>query len=292
MTVLRFKQVDVFTRRPFFGNPVGVVLDGVGLDPEAMQRMAAWANISETTFVLPPTAPGADYRVRIFAPRRELPFAGHPTIGTAHAVLEAGIARPRDGRLRQECSAGVLTLAVEGEGSDRRIAVEVPPARLADVDPAALARICAALGLATPPAGEPKVVDLGPRWLVLELADAAAVRALAPDLAAIAEASRALGITGVTAFGRARAADHALAVRSFAPAEGIPEDPVCGSGNAAVGVLLDAAGALPGAGREYVASQGRELGRDGYVTVRVDPGTRRTWIGGHAVTCIDGTRPE
>ena len=292
MPALRFKQVDVFTRRPFFGNPVGVVLDGAGLDPEAMQRMAGWANISETTFVLPPTKPGADYRVRIFAPRRELPFAGHPTIGTAHAVLEAGIARPRDGRLRQECGAGVLTLAVEGEGSDRRIAVEVPPAKLAEVDPAALARICAALGLLTPLLGETKVVDLGPRWVVLELADAAAVRALAPDLAAIAEASRALGITGVTTFGRARAADHALAVRSFAPAEGIPEDPVCGSGNAAVGVLLDAAGALPGAGREYVASQGRELGRDGYVTVRVDPGTRRTWIGGHAVTCIDGTRPE
>jgi PhzF family phenazine biosynthesis protein len=292
MPALRFKQVDVFTRRPFFGNPVGVVLDGAGLDPEAMQRMAGWANISETTFVLPPTKPGADYRVRIFAPRRELPFAGHPTIGTAHAVLEAGIAHPRDGRLRQECGAGVLTLAVEGEGSDRRIAVEVPPAKLAEVDPAARARIYAALGLATAPVGETKVVDLGPRWVMVELADAAAVRALAPDLAAIAEASRALGVTGVTAFGRARAADHALAVRSFAPAEGIAEDPVCGSGNAAIGVLLDAAGALPGAGREYVASQGRELGRDGYVTVRVDPETRRTWIGGHAVTCIDGTRPE
>jgi len=177
-------------------------------------------------------------------------------------------------------------------GSDRRIAVEVPPARLSEVDPAARARIYASLGLTTPPASETKVVDVGPRWMVLELADAAAVRALAPDLAAIAEASRALGITGVTAFGRARAADHALAVRSFAPAEGIPEDPVCGSGNAAIGVLLDAAGALPGAGREYVASQGRELGRDGYVNVRVDPETRRTWIGGHAVTCIDGTRPE
>ncbi len=291
MTVLRFKQVDVFTRRPFFGNPVGVVLDGVGLDPEAMQRMAAWANLSETTFVLPPTQPGADYRVRIFAPRRELPFAGHPTIGTAHAVLEAGLARPRDGRLRQECGAGVLALAVEGEGSDRRIAVEVPPAKLAAVDPGAVAQVCAALGRATVPVGETKVVELGPRWLVVELADAAAVRALTPDLAAIAGASRALGITGVTVFGRAGAADHALAVRSFAPAEGISEDPVCGSGNAAIGALLDAAGALPGAGREYVASQGRELGRDGYVTVRVDPQTRRTWIGGHAVTCIDGTRP-
>ena len=292
MPALRFKQVDVFTRRPFFGNPVGVVLDGAGLDPEAMQRMAAWANISETTFVLPPTVAGADYRVRIFAPRRELPFAGHPTIGTAHAVLEAGIARPRNGRLRQECGAGVLELAIDGEGNDRRIAVEVPPARFADVDPAARARISAALRLGTPPVAEPKVVDLGPRWLMLELADAAAVRALVPDLTALAEASQALGITGVTAFGRARAPDHALAVRSFAPAESIPEDPVCGSGNAAIGALLDAAGALPGGAREFVASQGRELGRDGYVTVRVDPETRRTWIGGHAVTCIDGTRPE
>lgn len=292
MAQRRFKQVDVFTRRPFFGNPVGVVLDGAGLDAEAMQRMAGWANISETTFVLPPAAPGADYRVRIFAPRRELPFAGHPTIGTAHAVLEAGIARPRNGRLRQECGAGVLTLAVEGEGSDRRIAVETPPAKLAAVDPAAVTRICAALGSAAPPLGETKIVDLGLRWIVLELADAAAVRVLTPDLTAIAAASRALGITGVTAFGRARAPDHALAVRSFAPAESIPEDPVCGSGNAAIGALLDAAGALPGGAREFVASQGRELGRDGYVTVRVDPETRRTWIGGHAVTCIDGTRPE
>jgi PhzF family phenazine biosynthesis protein len=287
-----FKQVDVFTRRPFFGNPVGVVLDGSGLDAEAMQRMAAWANISETTFVLPPTTSDADYRVRIFAPRRELPFAGHPTLGTAHAVLEAGIARPRAGRLRQECGAGVLTLSVTGEGADRQIAVEVPPAKVTAVDPAVLARVQAALGLATPPTRDPQVVDLGPRWLMLELADAAAVRALAPDQTALAATSRALGITGVTAFGRARAADHALAVRSFAPAEAIPEDPVCGSGNAAIGVLLDAAGALPGTGPEFVASQGRELGRDGFVTVRVDPATRRTWIGGHSVTCIDGTVPE
>jgi PhzF family phenazine biosynthesis protein len=288
----RFKQVDVFTRRPFFGNPVGVVLDSIGLDPEAMQRMAGWANISETTFVLPPTAPDADYRVRIFAPRRELPFAGHPTIGTAHAVLEAGIARARNGRLRQECGAGVLTLAVDGEGADRRISVEVPPARLAELESDALARFFAGLGLATLPLNAPKVVDLGPRWLVVELADAAAVRALTPDMTAIAAASRASGITGVTAFGRAGAADHALAVRSFAPAESIPEDPVCGSGNAAIGALLDAAGELQGGARELVASQGRELGRDGFVTIRVDPETRRIWIGGHSVTCIDGTRPE
>ena len=288
MSQRRFKQVDVFTQRPFFGNPVAVVLDGDGLDAGAMQRIATWTNLSETVFVLPSAAPRADYRVRIFTPRRELPFAGHPTIGTAHAALDAGIVQPCDGVLRQECGAGVLTLLVEGAGADRRIAVEAPAAKLAPVDASVYTRVCAALGVAPASAVEPKVVDVGPRWLSLELANASTVRALKPDLAAIADVSRALGITGVTAFGRADGADHALAVRSFAPADGIPEDPVCGSGNAAVGALLDAAGALPGGAREYVASQGRELGRDGYVVVRVDPVTRRTWIGGHAVTCIDG----
>ena len=277
MTERRFKQVDVFTRRPFFGNPVAVVLDGAGLEPDAMQRIAGWTNLSETTFVTPAAAPGADYRVRIFTPRRELPFAGHPTIGTAHAVLEAGIARPREGRVRQECGAGVLTLTVDGEGSDRRIDVEVPPAKFDSVAPAVLARVRAALGLLASPAREPRVVDVGPRWFVLELGDAAAVRALAPDFAALAEASRALGITGVTAFGRAQAGDHAMAVRSFAPAEGIPEDPVCGSGNGCVAALVRSERLI--SGHSYVASQGSCVGRDGRVEIRFEDDGRSGWAG-------------
>jgi PhzF family phenazine biosynthesis protein len=282
-----FKQVDVFTGHPFFGNPVAVVLDGAGLDAAVMQRIAAWTNLSETTFVLPSSTAEADYRVRIFTPRKELPFAGHPTIGTAHAVLEAGLAAPREGQLHQECAAGLLRLSVDREGPDRHIAVEAPQATLVPIDEDASGRVTAALGCVRSGAAPQTIVHIGPRWLVVELCDAAAVRTLTPDLTAVADVSGALGVTGITVFGRASPADHAIATRSFAPAGGIPEDPVCGSGNAAVGALLHHVGALPA--QEYVASQGREMNRDGYVTVRADPTTGRTWIGGQAVTCVEGT---
>jgi PhzF family phenazine biosynthesis protein len=283
MSALRFKQVDVFTDRPFVGNPVAVVLDGDGLDAPAMQRIAAWTNLSETTFVLCPTAPGADYRVRIFTPRSELPFAGHPTIGTAHAVLEAGVIPPK-AELRQECAAGLLRLDVEGAGVGRRIAVEVPPATLEPLPAEVVGEVERALG--APLAGDAHLVAIGPRWLTLRLADAGAVRRLAPDMAAVAAVSRALGATGITVFALTDAGDHRAVVRSFAPGDGIPEDPVCGSGNAAVGAWLQRAGAP--LGDRYVASQGREIGRDGYVTVRTDAATGRVWIGGPAVTCVDG----
>ena len=287
MAALRFKQVDVFTTRPFFGNPVAVVLDGDGLDTATMQRVAAWTNLSETTFVLRPTAAGADYRLRIFTPRAELPFAGHPTVGSAHAVLEAGLVAAKP-ELRQECAAGVLRLMVEGAGRERRISVEAPPAALEPLRADAVAEVERALGAPLAPGSTGQVVAIGPRWLTLMLADAAAVRALNPDMAAVAAVSRKLGATGITVFAPDRAGSHAAVVRSFAPGEGVPEDPVCGSGNAAVGAWLQHAGSQLGAGGRYVASQGRELGRDGYVSVRVDAATRRVWIGGAAVTCVDG----
>ncbi|HSD52811.1 MAG TPA: PhzF family phenazine biosynthesis protein [Burkholderiales bacterium] len=287
MPALRFKQVDVFTDRPFFGNPVAVVLDGDGLDAGAMQRIAAWTNLSETTFVLRPSAPAADYRVRIFTPRSELPFAGHPTIGTAHAVLEAGLVTEKP-EVRQECAAGLLRLAVEGSGRARRLAVEAPPASLAPLRAEAVAAVEKALG-ATLAGGAPgQIVSIGPRWLTARLADAAAVRALAPDLGEVSRLSRELGVTGITVFALEPGGGHDVAVRSFAPADGVPEDPVCGSGNAAVGAWLHHAGLLVGESGWYVASQGRELGRDGRVSVRIDANARRVWIGGNAVTCIDG----
>jgi PhzF family phenazine biosynthesis protein len=284
---LAFKQVDVFTTRPFFGNPVAVVLDGDGLDTAAMQRIAAWTNLSETTFVLRPIAAGADYALRIFTPRAELPFAGHPTVGTAHAVLEAGrvAAKPE---LRQQCGAGVLRLAIEGSGRERRIAVEAPAAALEPLGAEALPEVERALGARLAPGSTGQIVAVGPRWLTLMLADAGAVRGLAPDMAAVAAVSRKLRATGITVFAPDRGSGHDVVVRSFAPGEGVPEDPVCGSGNAAVGAWLRHAGVTVGAGGRHVASQGRELGRDGYVTVRVDAGTRRLWIGGAAVTCVDG----
>jgi PhzF family phenazine biosynthesis protein len=284
---LAFKQVDVFTTRPFFGNPVAVVLDGDGLDTAAMQRLAAWTNLSETTFVLRPTATGADYALRIFTPRAELPFAGHPTVGTAHAVLEAGrvAAKPE---LRQQCGAGVLRLVVEGSGRERRISVEAPAAALEALGAETLPQVERALGAGLAPGSTGQLVTIGPRWLTLMLADAATVRALVPDMAAVAAVSRNLRATGITVFAPDRGGGHDIVVRSFAPADGIPEDPVCGSGNAAVGAWLQHAGVTVGAGGRHVASQGRELGRDGYVTVRVDDATRRVWIGGAAVTCVDG----
>jgi PhzF family phenazine biosynthesis protein len=291
MPARRFKQVDVFTTRPFFGNPVAVVLDGDGLDTAAMQRIAAWTNLSETTFALRPTVTGADYRLRIFTPRAELPFAGHPTVGSAHAVLEAGLVAAGP-ELRQECGAGVLRLAVEGAGSERRISVEAPPAALEPLRPEVVEEVERAIGAPLAPGSTGQLVAIGPRWLTLMLADASAVRALAPDMAAVAALSRKLRATGITVFAPARvgnaAGDHDVVVRSFAPGDGIPEDPVCGSGNAAVGAWLQHAGKQVGERGRHVASQGRELGRDGYVNVRLDADTRRVWIGGAAVTCVDG----
>jgi len=282
MAVRRFRQVDVFTATPLAGNPVAVVLDGDGIDDAVMQRLAAWTNLSETTFVVRPTTPDADYRLRIFTPAAELPFAGHPTLGSAHAVLEAGLVTPRDGILRQECGAGVLPIRVDGP----RLAVRVPAAKILRERPVDAAALGRALG--APIAGTPLVVDLGPVWLVVHVADEPALRGLAPDLPAIAQLSRTLGLTGVTAFALPAAAGAPLAVRSFAPAAGIAEDPVCGSGNASVGAYLSATGLLARTGSSYRASQGREVGRDGTVEVSVADGGGLIEIGGTCVTVIDG----
>jgi predicted PhzF superfamily epimerase YddE/YHI9 len=271
MTQLPFKQVDVFTGRPFFGNPVAVVIGADSLEPAQMQRIAAWTNLSETTFLLKPTQAGADYRLRIFTPRQELPFAGHPTLGSAHAALESGFVKARNGKLRQECGAGVLDLTLE----ERRIYVRAPVPR---VSPAA-----------APLFGNSRAlrVDVGPVWIVVDLGDAGTVDALSPDMTAIAELSGALDASGVTVFGRTGSRETPIHVRSFAPAHGIPEDPVCGSGNISVGAFLRETGLLKELGSSYTARQGMQVGRDGRVAVRVTPDAIE--IGGEAVTCVDGT---
>ncbi|HXR59635.1 MAG TPA: PhzF family phenazine biosynthesis protein [Burkholderiales bacterium] len=274
MGKLAFKQVDVFTRVPFRGNPVAVVLDGRGLSASEMQRIAAWTNLSETTFVLPPSAPEADYRLRIFTPRRELPFAGHPTIGSAHAVLEAGIAKPRQGKLRQECEAGVLELSVEGEV----LWLKAPPATTKALDAAQRGDLEKTLG--APVIGAPVIVSVGPVWVVAELADAGAVDRLLPNMTAIGAFTEAVQATGITIFGKSGASDT-IHVRSFAPAQGIPEDPVCGSGNISVAAVR---GRSAG---PYTARQGMQLGRDGRVSIRFEG--EQILLGGSAVTCVDGT---
>jgi len=281
----RFAQLDVFADRPGAGNPLAVVLDAEDIDGESMQAFAAWTNLSETTFLLPPTRPEASYRVRIFTPRQELPFAGHPSVGSAHAALEAGLARVVDGHLVQECAAGLLPMRVEGEGAARRIYVRAPVGRAMRLTPdqQAWSGVLDGLQLGSLPA---VLIDNGTHWWIVELADEAAVRGLSPDLAAIERLTTATDSVGVAFFAHADAPDYQMVVRAFCPADGIAEDPVTGSANAAIGSWLQQNDLLRA--RRYVASQGRELGRDGRVYVDVD-NLRNVWIGGQTQTVVDGT---
>ena len=279
---LAFQQVDVFTAVPFKGNPVAVVLDGDGLSSERMQAIAHWTNLSETTFVCRPADPRADYRLRIFTPQRELPFAGHPTIGSAHAVLRHGREPRIPGRLVQECGKGLIDIKIDGD----RLFLALPDPQFAAPAPASLAAVAEGLGVPLSEIHLASTVDVGPVWFTLQLADGDAVRALRPDMARLA-GLRAGGITGVNVFGLYTGGDGGdLEVRSFAPAEGIPEDPVCGSGNGCVAALVRRDHLLAGRA-SYTARQGRSLGRDGRVAIQFDGDT--IWLGGHAVTCVEGS---
>jgi PhzF family phenazine biosynthesis protein len=183
-------MVRVFSSRPLLGNPVAVVLDADGLDTDAMQATARWTNLSETTFVLPPTTPEADDRLRIFVPPSELPSARHPTLGATHAVLEADRVKPRDGRLVQECGFDFVNLTVTGEGADRRLTLDLPPATVTPLQPADIAEPEAILGCRVESAAVPSIVHVGAIWAVAQFADAASVLNLKPDFARLAEFRR------------------------------------------------------------------------------------------------------
>jgi PhzF family phenazine biosynthesis protein len=269
MKSLRFKQVDVFTAKPFLGNPVAVVIGAEALDTPAMQRIASWTNLSETTFLLKSSK--ADYKLRIFTPLHELPFAGHPTIGSAHAALESGFV-PKKSKLIQECGAGLIELAVEADG---RIFLKGPAPKIEKLE-------SQIPSVPLVPRSKVIKVDVGPTWVVGEMADAAALAALKPDMTAIAEWSTSLGVTGATIFALSGESSSAIHVRSFAPAHAIPEDPVCGTGNLSIAAYVEKR-----FGAEYVARQGMQMGRDGRVFVRLRPDGVQ--LGGHAVTCVDGT---
>ncbi|HWS87767.1 MAG TPA: PhzF family phenazine biosynthesis protein [Pyrinomonadaceae bacterium] len=278
---LTFRQVDVFTGVPFKGNPLAVVHDADGMATEQMQEIARWTNLSETTFVCAPSDERADYRLRIFTPASELPFAGHPTVGSAHAVLRGGL-RPRTpGRLVQECGKGLVNLRVEGE----RIFFELPRPSLHDPTVEEWAAFADALGITAEEVIAGAVIDVGPVWLTLQLKDADLVRSLRPDQARVAAATPP-GVIGLNVFGlEADGSESQLEVRSFAPAEGVAEDPVCGSGNGCVAALVRREGLL--SQNSYVARQGRCIGRDGRIEVKFEDGA--IWVGGQAVTCVEGT---
>jgi len=280
MKTLAFQQVDVFTAVPFKGNPVAVVLDGDAVSSADMQSIAAWTNLSETTFVCTPTDQRADYRLRIFTPKRELPFAGHPTIGSAHAVLRHGLKPQAAGRLVQECGKGLVDIKIDGE----RLLLALPEPQFREPTLSQRAAVADGLGVLPADIQRAAIIDVGPVWFTVQLASADAVGALAPDMGKLA-ALNPIGITGVNVFGLyPRGASADVEVRSFAPGDGVPEDPVCGSGNGCVAALVRRDGVLKT--QTYVASQGRCLGRDGQVTVQFDAST--IWLGGHAVTCVEG----
>jgi PhzF family phenazine biosynthesis protein len=306
-----FKQVDVFTSTPYFGNPLAVVLDGSGLDDEQMQRFAAWTNLSETTFLLPPTDAAADYRVRIFTPGGELPFAGHPTLGSCHAWLQAG-GKPKSGaRIVQQCQTGLISIRRDGE----RLAFAAPPVRMIAPSPTLLAKMAAALGLKAQQIVAAQLLDNGPAWLGLLLQDADTVLTLKPDHRALRELGQKVGVAGLPADAsssrviarsnreaRAFAASQArsdanadsdeageeradVEVRAFAAPIGVDEDPVTGSFNASLAQWLIADGHLPS---RYLAAQGQTLGRAGRVHIERDA-DGQVWVGGDNVTCIDGS---
>jgi PhzF family phenazine biosynthesis protein len=268
-----FSQVDVFSTIPLKGNPVAVVHDADGVTDEEMRAFAHWTNLSETTFLLPPTHPEADYRLRIFTPSEELPFAGHPTIGSAHAWLEAGGVPGSADELVQECGSGLVRVR-RGE----RLAFAAPPLlREGPVTDEEWARVVTALGVDRDDVLDISWGDNGPGWVVALLTDAETVLGVRPDWAAFGDLE--VGVVGLHPEG----SECAVEVRAFCPSIGVVEDPVTGSLNASIGQWL-AGDRLP---TSYVAAQGTVLGRAGRVHVEKDGDT--VWVGGEAATTIKGT---
>ena len=277
MTDFTFRQVDVFATDALTGNPLAVVLDADALGDAEMAAFARWTNLSETTFLLKPENPAADYRVRIFTPVRELPFAGHPTLGSCHAWLEAG-GVPRGGEIVQECGVGPVRIRRDGEA----LAFAAPPLRrTGPVEPAILAQIARSLRVAPDAIQASQWVDNGPGWVAVMLGSRTELLAVKPDFPAMA--GLALGV--VAPWDALRdGPDAQFEVRAFVPEESVPEDPVTGSLNAGLAQWLIGAGLAPAA---YVARQGTAIGRAGRVEVRQVGAD--IWIGGRSVTRIQGT---
>lgn len=280
-----FKQVDVFTPVAYRGNPLAVVLDAGGLSDAEMQHFTNWTNLSEATFLLPPTDARADYRVRIFCPGRELPFAGHPTLGSCHAWLQAG-GRPRGEYVVQECGVGLVKLRRDGQ----RLAFAAPPLRKSGpLDEADVQLIARGLGVTREEILHHAWCDNGPNWRGVMLASAERVLQLKPDASVLAGLDvGVVGPRGKVGVVGARGGDDGIAfeVRAFFPGNnGMAEDPVTGSLNAALAQWLIGAGLAP---ESYIAAQGTALGRAGRVHVTRDA-QGETWVGGESVTCVEGT---
>lgn len=279
-----FLQLDVFAPQPLRGNPLAVVCNADDLDAATMQSIANWLGLSETTFLLEPTTPGADYRVRIFTPGGELPFAGHPTLGTCAAWLQRGGKPGRDGVVMQQCGIGQVEVRVTPSAdapNAQRLAFAAPPMREQAVEPTLLRQVAIALGLQEHDLLSSAWLENGPRWLSLWLRSAEIVLAVEPDHAALKRMGVDVGLAGPHAPG----GNAAIEVRFFASALGVPEDPITGSLNASLAQWLIGKGALPA---QYVAAQGTRLGRAGRVHIHRDS-DGQIWVGGDVQLLLAGT---
>jgi PhzF family phenazine biosynthesis protein len=284
-STVRFKQVDVFTSVPFKGNPLAVVFDADNLSTESMQAIARWTNLSETTFLQRPTDPAADYRVRIFTTTRELPFAGHPTLGTAHALLESGYQPKQPGRLIQQCGVGLVEL--QQRAASGAWAFASPPCTITPLNDDQQKRLASALSAGAVDFGvAPIAVNNGVPWLVVRLQSAAACLELALDREAITALVAEVKTHGLVVYGpHPGGVPATFELRALGFGAEHFEDPVTGSANAALACLLTEQDRRPG--HSYTVRQGTALGRDGQVFV--DYSNEETWIAGHAVTIVDGS---
>ncbi|PKM07380.1 MAG: PhzF family phenazine biosynthesis protein [Gammaproteobacteria bacterium HGW-Gammaproteobacteria-4] len=283
----RYLQLDVFSQRAGCGNPLGVVFGADDWSTQRMQGFARWANLVETTFVLPATESGASYRLRIFTPSREIAFAGHPSIGSAFAALSTGFCAASDGRLIQQCDAGLLPIMVEGSPECPMLSVAAPAARVEQATGADMLEVARILDGLTPGSLPPGLVSGGRRWWLAELADERQLRAWNAPVADIAALAKRSDTLGLCLFARSSDPAFELVVRAFPAGAGIVEDPASGAANALIAAYiasLEPKGALS---RGYRVSQGRELGRDALLTLRIEA-DNRVWVGGHCALVIDG----
>ncbi|HGM5492460.1 TPA: PhzF family phenazine biosynthesis protein [Serratia fonticola] len=283
-----YKQVDVFTTSPLQGNPLAVILDAEGLNEMQMLSLARWTNLSETTFVFKPTDPLADYQVRIFTPEKELPFAGHPTLGTAHALLEAGLVTKQPGVVMQECGVGLIAVNILPEGT---LAFAAPAVTLRTLAAEEWARLMAAFQPAViEPETMPVIADMGIRWLMVRMPNAQSCLTMTPDHAMIKQLQIDCQVDGVVVYGAYSSGEPAdYEMRAFLVEwDKLVEDPVTGSANACLARLLKANNFPDGGStaQGYQVRQGTQLHREGRVSVRfIDD---EPWIGGQSCTLING----
>jgi PhzF family phenazine biosynthesis protein len=287
MSSNRYFQLDVFSEHPGGGNPLGVVVGADGWSETAMQSFAAWTNIVETTFLLRADSSEASYRLRIFTPTRELAFAGHPSIGSAHVALLSGFAKPRDGVLIQECQAGLLPIRVEGEAQQRRLFIQAPRATVLKTgvdEKSLLASTLKKVRLGKLP---PAFVEGGRRWWLAELDNEATLRAWHPDHAAIRKIALDSDSLGLCVFARSSDPGHEIVLRAFPAGVGIVEDPASGAANGLVAAYIAASEPDGPLARGYTVSQGREIGHDAKLILRIDDDAM-VWVGGQTQTVISG----